>query len=90
VAGHNVAGPSNVSGRILNPDRKSMNSIVFREEILRSWVGVLVLVMLGGLAGCGSSETTSVKKDLSEEEKRQLQELNEQRASEWGTMPKRK
>jgi len=64
--------------------------MVFREELLRSWVGVLVLVMLGGMVGCGSSETTSVKKDLSEEEKRQLQELNEQRASEWGTMPKRK
>lgn len=55
---------------------------------LRWWAGVWLLAILGGLAGCGSSETTTVKKDLSEEEKQQLRELNEQRASEWGTKGK--
>jgi uncharacterized protein YceK len=57
-------------------------------DLLRKWAGAWLLVVLAGLAGCGSSETTTVKKDLSEEEKQQLRELNEQRASEWGTKRK--
>lgn len=57
----------------------------FSLKSLHRLAGVGLLVLLSGLVGCGSSETTAVKKDLSEEEKQQLQELNEQRASEWGT-----
>jgi hypothetical protein len=59
-------------------------------ELFRTYAGkaALCLVTLGALAGCGSSETPTMKKDLTEEEKRQIQELNEQRASEWGTKRK--
>jgi hypothetical protein len=48
-------------------------------------------LVLGGLllaAGCGEPATTAPKTDLSEKEKQQIRELNEQRAQEWG--PKRK
>lgn len=51
---------------------------------LRKWAGGLLLLTLASWTGCGSSEPTTIKKELTEEEKRQIQELNEQRASEWG------
>jgi len=37
------------------------------------------------IAGCGEAETAAPKKDLSEKEKQQIRELNEQRASEWAS-----
>jgi hypothetical protein len=42
-------------------------------------------------AGCGGPPTTSVPKktgELTEKEKQQIRELNEQRAQEWGTTNK--
>jgi hypothetical protein len=44
------------------------------------------LLLLAAL-GCGGAETTPPKSaaELSEQEKQQVRELNEQRASEWGT-----
>lgn len=37
------------------------------------------------IAGCGSAESNTPKKDLSDKEKQQIKELNEQRASEWAS-----
>ncbi len=54
-------------------------------------VHVMALAMLFAALGCGGATTTPPKSagELSEQEKQQLRDLNEQRASEWGT-PKRK
>jgi hypothetical protein len=41
------------------------------------------------IAGCGEAETAAPKKDLSEKEKQQIRELNEQRASEWASTKKK-
>jgi hypothetical protein len=35
--------------------------------------------------GCGQRESSQPKKDLSEKEKQQIRELNQQRASEWSS-----
>jgi hypothetical protein len=40
-----------------------------------------------GLSGCGGEPTTKPKLDLSDDEKRQIQELNEQRQKEWSGTP---
>ena len=45
----------------------------------------LPAVLLLAIAGCGGGETAAPKKDLSEKEKQQIRELNEQRASEWAS-----
>ena len=47
--------------------------------------GSLFLVAVISFAGCGGAETAAPKKDLSEKEKQQIRELNEQRASEWAS-----
>ena len=48
-------------------------------------------VALTTVAGCGGEAPTPPKTaaDLTEQEKQQIRELNEQRAQEWGT-PKKK
>jgi hypothetical protein len=54
--------------------------------------GFLVFaVVLSSLAGCGGEAPSPPKTaaDLTEQEKQQIRELNEQRAQEWGT-PKKK
>jgi hypothetical protein len=54
--------------------------------VVLAWVVVLTFV-----AGCGAESPTPPKTaaDLTEQEKQQIRELNEQRAQEWGT-PKKK
>jgi len=54
-------------------------------------VRVTMLLVLLAALGCGGAATTPPKSaaELSEQEKQQLRELDEQRASEWGT-PKKK
>ena len=37
-----------------------------------------------GAGGCGSEEEPKPKLELTEEEKKQVEELNEQRMDEWG------
>lgn len=44
---------------------------------------VLVLAAAVAAVGCGSSEPTGPKENLSEKEKQQIRELNEQRQQEW-------
>ena len=39
-------------------------------------------------AGCGGEASTPPKTDLSEQEKEQIKDLNEQRAQEWGSKKK--
>jgi hypothetical protein len=53
----------------------------------RSWgraVRVLTVVAVFAVVGCGAEPTTSIKDELSEQEKQQIKELNEQRQDEWG------
>ena len=38
-----------------------------------------------GLTGCAQSESAAPKKDLTDKDKQQIKELNEQRASEWAS-----
>lgn len=50
---------------------------------------------LGGIVaalavGCGSSEPTGPKETLSDKEKQQVKDLNDQRQSEWGSTNKKK
>jgi hypothetical protein len=54
--------------------------------IVLAWAVALTIV-----AGCGGEAPTPPKTaaDLTEQEKQQIRELNEQRAQEWGT-PKKK
>jgi hypothetical protein len=49
-------------------------------------------VMLVSLAGCGGPKPAPAKSaaELTEAEKQQIRELNEQRTQEWGSAPKRK
>jgi hypothetical protein len=42
-------------------------------------------ILFAFIAGCGQSESAAPKKDLSDKEKQQIKELNEQRASEWAS-----
>jgi hypothetical protein len=51
---------------------------------LRSARPVLFALLLA-TNGCGERESTAPKVDLSEKEKQQIRELNEQRASEWSS-----
>lgn len=54
------------------------------------WVGALfVAIAFASGSGCSNSGTTAPKADLSEQEKQQVRELNEQRASEWGSTKKK-
>jgi hypothetical protein len=55
----------------------------FRELALA--VRLAGLLMLLAAVGCGERETAAPKKDLSEKEKQQIRELNEQRATEWAS-----
>jgi hypothetical protein len=48
-------------------------------------LGCLWIAALLALSGCGEPAVTPPKKDLSEREKQQIRELNEQRASEWAS-----
>jgi len=50
------------------------------------WIAVVAGLLVA--AGCGGPPTTNVPKktgELTEKEKQQIRELNEQRAQEWGT-----
>jgi len=51
---------------------------------VRTLAGALVLLV----SGCGGESSTPPKKDLSEQEKQQIKDLNEQRAQEWGPRKK--
>ena len=57
----------------------------------KNWHAALWTVLAAALlaaAGCGGPPTTTVPKktgELTEKEKQQIRELNEQRAQEWGT-----
>ncbi len=53
--------------------------------------GGIVLCVVVGLAGCSrdTGGTPTPTGELTEEQKQQIRQLNEQRAEEWGT-PKRK
>jgi hypothetical protein len=44
---------------------------------------LLVVTAVLAMAGCGEPESKPIR-DLSDEHKKQLQELNEQRTDEWG------
>ena len=51
-------------------------------------VWIVVAASLLTAAGCGGPPTTTVPKktgELTEKEKQQIRDLNEQRAQEWGT-----
>jgi hypothetical protein len=50
---------------------------------------LLFAMLLVLAAGCSSKESEAPKVDLSEKEKQQIRELNEQRASEWGSTRKK-
>lgn len=62
--------------------------------MVRAWMWSLMVLVIGvffGLAGC-SRDTGGAPKasgELSEEQKQQVRQLNEQRSQEWGG-PKRK
>jgi hypothetical protein len=49
----------------------------------------LLAALLLIAAGCGRRESEQPKVDLSEKEKQQIRELNEQRASEWSSTRKK-
>lgn len=55
----------------------------------RPWILLPVVVLALVVAGCGSSKDIPPKQTLSEKEKQQVKELNEQREQEWGG-PKKK
>jgi hypothetical protein len=40
--------------------------------------------------GCGNSEPTAAKETLSDKDKEQLKQLNQQRQDEWGSTNKKK
>ena len=46
---------------------------------------LLILCVAFAIAGCGESESPQPKKDLTDKEKEQIRQLNEQRASEWSS-----
>jgi hypothetical protein len=48
-------------------------------------VRFVVAAVLLALSGCGERESPQPKKDLSEKDKQQIRELNQQRASEWSS-----
>lgn len=56
------------------------------------WVRVLAVSMLLAVSGCGGEKPAPAKTagELSEEEKQQVRELNEQRTDEWGKPVKKK
>jgi hypothetical protein len=49
----------------------------------------LLAALLLFAAGCSRRESETPKADLSEKEKQQIRELNEQRASEWSSTRKK-
>lgn len=53
----------------------------------RAW---LMSVAAALAAGCGSDSGTQPKTTLSEQEKQQLKDLDQQRQDEWGTAGKKK
>jgi hypothetical protein len=56
----------------------------------RRATGAVVLTLLLAACGCGGGTTApKAAGDLSDEQKQQIRELNEQRSSEWGP-PKKK
>ena len=46
---------------------------------------LLILLFLLPITGCGDSESPAPKKDLTDKDKEQIRQLNEQRASEWSS-----
>jgi hypothetical protein len=46
---------------------------------------LLFVSVLLTLAGCGKPESSAPKKDLTDKDKEQIRQLNEQRASEWSS-----
>jgi hypothetical protein len=46
---------------------------------------LLVLFVVLATVGCGESESPQPKKDLTDKDKEQIRQLNEQRASEWSS-----
>jgi hypothetical protein len=61
----------------------------FRQRVVRFMLSLrvarLLLVVMLFVVGCGESESSKPKTDLSDKEKQQIRELNEQRASEWAS-----
>jgi PBP1b-binding outer membrane lipoprotein LpoB len=53
--------------------------------------GVVCLGLLAAVfaSGCGSSDPTGPKENLTDADKQQVEELNQQRQDEWKTTPKR-
>jgi predicted small lipoprotein YifL len=47
-------------------------------------ISLFVVAFLLSISGCGE-KPAAPKTDLSEQDKQQIRELNEQRAQEWGT-----
>jgi hypothetical protein len=45
---------------------------------------VLAAAAVFAVVGCGTEPTSPIKGELSEQEKQQIKELNEQRQDEWG------
>lgn len=56
------------------------------------WVRVLAVGVLLAFTGCGGEKPAPVKtaEELSEQEKQQVRELNEQRTDEWGKPVKKR
>lgn len=54
------------------------------------WLFYRAFVLCGALVmlGCGGESSTPPKSDLTEQDKQQIKDLNEQRASEWGSKKK--
>jgi hypothetical protein len=53
------------------------------------YLRLLLATLLLLAAGCSRRESEAPKVDLSEKEKQQIRELNEQRASEWSSTRKK-
>jgi hypothetical protein len=52
--------------------------------LLRAFTAISVLLIVG----CSGESSTPPKTDLSEQEKEQIKDLNQQRAQEWGSKKK--
>lgn len=46
--------------------------------------------VVAAVVGCGSPDPTGPKENLSDQDKQQVKDLNQQRQDEWGTTNKKK